>query len=155
MTHPGIRHEVVDQIIDALGRATDAERAGEPWEHLRQDAHDLLGSATPEEILAVMSVIQAEADSHRKFLTAYRNDPASVAEEAALIELTGDPDSGVGAYAGLPDDAPEMVYLQMSWPWSPEDHALAIRRSKHWSPEQLRLLEERFGRSCPDGVHWE
>jgi hypothetical protein len=153
MTDPGIRHEVVDQVIDALGRTADAERAGQPWEHLRQDAHDLLGSATPEELTSVWSVLQAEIASHRRFTTAYRNDPASVAEDAALIELIADRDAD--AFAGLPHDAPEMVYLQMSWPWSPEDHALVIRRSKHWSPEQRSLLEERFGRSCPDGVHWE
>jgi hypothetical protein len=102
MTDPGIRHEVVDQIIDALVRAADAERAGEPWEHLRQDAHDLLGTATPGEIAAVMWVIQAEIESHRRFTTAFRNDPASVAEEAALIELTADPDADADAYAGLP-----------------------------------------------------
>ena len=140
---PQIRYDVIAEII------------------AREDAGDLRaidlavqlhGPLTDAEWLFLADL--GERDLHDMLSSPGPRKPA--ADHQAFAELV-DTAYPARSLDGLPSAAETraMLRLQQAWPWTGRQHAVAAWILPRWSPEQRRLLEERYGDMLPDGAHWE
>lgn len=97
-------------------------------------------------------VASAVSESAEHLMRRLAENPSSV-DPLEITLLNAGPAPDMAIFDGLPESAPELACLQYLWPWTPAEHAWALRACSGWTRADRDLFAERLGPELP-GIHW-